>query len=364
MILNYISNDEIIYVDNYDNLDIKINLFNNIKFRTYNSNYLNFQTQIGINTDNKIISSTNKQLSYLIQKWHHFLGDDYAIQLKNNFETLKNTNLDDFTIIEEQVFQFFDYESVSSTGHSFDLMFYLLYYYNNLNLGCKLLVVESNNKYYNSLLNLIKTYYNIEFLYIKEHTSYLFKKFMCIKTYQNVLFNHVKTFINDTLITNIINKYDKENIKYFDNVIKIKYNNNNTNLTNRFNQTFNKTDKLDLFIEKNKYFDLNNIDYNEELKIYYLNKSKNIIIDWGSSYYININYYLLNTNNKFINIIFHTNIMGERNFLINDNLIVKQQLPDVFYTGVSEDCNIFSNFTFTGKIIDNISDINELLVKI
>ena len=241
-------------------------------------------------------------------------------------------------------------------------MFYLLYYYKHFNLNYKLLVVESNNKYYNSLLNLIKKYYNVEFFYIKEHTCYLFKKIVCIKSYQNVLFNFVKNFINNTLISNIIDKYDKENTKYFDSIIKLKYNNINT--TNRLNQTFNNTKELDLFIEKNKYYNLNDIDYNEELKIYYLNKSKNIIIDWGSSYYININYYLLTSNEKFITVVFHKNMGGERNNLINNNYTIKQNLPSRCYPGVPKNMNIYSNFLFYGKIIDNVMDTNELLLRI
>ena len=154
MIFNYINNDDIIFVDNYDDITVKLNIFENIKFRSHNSKYLNFQTQLGINEDNKIINTTNKQLSYLLQKYTHYLGDEYAIELQKNYQILKNSDINKITIIDEPIFQFFDYESVSSTGHSYDLMFYLLYYYFNFNLKCKLLVLTSTNKYYNSLLEI------------------------------------------------------------------------------------------------------------------------------------------------------------------------------------------------------------------
>jgi hypothetical protein len=360
MIFNYISNNDVLYVDDYQDTNVKLNMFKNIKFRTNNSNYLNFQTQLGINNDNKIISTSNKQLSYLVQKYEHFLGEEYANELKKNYELLKNTRSDEVIIIEDEVFQFFDYESVSSTGHSYDLIFYLLYYYCEFNLKCKLLVLESNNKYYNSLLELIEKYYNIEFIFIKENKSYLFKKFICIKTYQNVLFNNVKTFINNTLIQKIIDNYDNQNFKYYNNIIKIKYQNKNS----RINRSFYKNEELELFIEKNNYYDLNNIDDNEELKIYYLNKAKNIIIDWGSSYYININYYLLNSQCKNICVIFHKDIMSERNNLHESDNIIYQHLSRHYFPGVQTDMNYYSNFTCRGKIIDNISDVNQLLTRI
>lgn len=357
MIYNYISHDNILFIDDYTNTDIKLHILKNIRFRTMNSNYYNFQTQVGINSENKIINITNRQLSYLIQKNDHFIGDQYAQELKKNYEHLRDTVI--YNCIEETVFQFFDYDSVSSTGHSFDLMFYLLYFYKFFNLHCKLLVVENDNKYYNSLLDLIKIHYHIDYFYIKEGTSYLFERFLGIKTFQNVLFDYVKTFLNDTLIKTIIDR--NICIKPFDNLIKIKF--SNADYTNRCQTCFEKTLRLQSFMEQENFLDLNNVD-SEELKIFYLNKAKYIIIDWGSSFYININYYLLNTKNKTIIVIFHPNMMTERYMLYYDSGEISQRMPTCYYPGVPTEKNIYNNFIFRGQIIDNISDINDILSKL
>jgi hypothetical protein len=66
-------------------------------------------------------------------------------------------------------------------------------------LTSKLLVVESNNQYYNSLLEMIKKYFNVEFYYIQEYKTYLFKTFFCCRTYQNILFDYV---INNSFFDN------------------------------------------------------------------------------------------------------------------------------------------------------------------
>ena len=203
-IFNYIPHNDIIHVDNYNNSPLVHN-FSNVIFRTHISSFMNFFTPIGV-CNNKIISLTNKQLSFLVEKYNHFLGNEYAIELKNTYDKIKSSPYSDLITINEDVFQFFDYESINGTGHSYDLMFYLLYKYKTNNLKSKLLVVESNNKYYNSTLELIKKYFNVEYIYIQPHKTYLFKNFSCVRSYQNIFFNEVKTFIDENLIKPIINK--------------------------------------------------------------------------------------------------------------------------------------------------------------
>jgi hypothetical protein len=66
-IFNYINYNDIIHVDNYNN-ETSLFTFENIKFRTFNSNYLNFQLQLGIDEYNKAISIKNKQLSFFSSK--------------------------------------------------------------------------------------------------------------------------------------------------------------------------------------------------------------------------------------------------------------------------------------------------------
>ena len=317
---------------------------------------MKFQTPIGVLSNNKIISLTNKQLSFLIQKYIHFLGHKYATDLKTTYNKIVTESNNEVIVIEEPAFQFFDYESVNGTGHSYDLMFFLLYCYKVNNLKAKMLVVESDNKYYNSLLELIKKYFKIEYLFIKPNQTYLFKTFMCTRSYQNILFNEVKEFINLNLIDKIIKKYEECNSTFYKNIIKIKY--ENTNVINRLNTGFVKTEHLSKFLNNNKMFDLSDIDDNEELKIYLINKATNIVINWG--YYININYYLLDSKEKFISVIFHTNIMAERVMIknINDKTF-KQDMPGEFCANLND--QFYNKFEFVGEVIDNITNIDDFI---
>ena len=358
VIFNYINYNDIIHIDNYNN-DVSLFNFTNVKFRTYNSNYMNFQVQLGIEENNKVISITNKQLSFLVQKYHHFLGHEYAINLKKNYEILKNEEEQNIIIVNEPVFQFFDYESVGSTGHVYDLMFYLLHFYKTNNLTSKLLVVESNNMYYNNLLNLIKNYFNVEYFYIKENKTYLFKHFSCVRSYQNIFFNEVKTFINQFLIEPIINKYDNLKEPYYNDIIKLKYQNSNN--IDRLNSCLKKTELFFNFCKNKKIFDLNDIDNNEELKIYILNKAKIIRIYFSSTYFININYYLQNTTNKFISIIFHSNVMPDINMFIYKDGIISQNMPPHHCANITN--QVYNNYNFKGEIIDNITNIDEYILR-
>jgi hypothetical protein len=358
-IFNYIDYDNVLHVTDYNDEAI-LYKFSDVSFRTDISSYLNFYTPIGVLPNNKIISLTNKQISFLIHKLNHFLGDEYASDLKKTYNTIIIEKSDEQIIIEDGVFQFFDYESVNATGHSHDLMFYLLYFYKKHNLKEKLLVVESENKYYNSTLELIKKYFHVEYLFIKPNKSYFFKNFTCTRTYQNIFFHEVKKFINENLLVPIVNKYNNLDTKYYDNVIKIKY--SNVDFINRLNTCFKKTQKLETFLKEQNIFDLNSIDDDEELKIYILNKANKIITNWGSTYHININYYLIDTNNKFISLIFHSNVMTERNFINNiTSTRLKQDMPG-WATGGFRD-QIYNSFEFNGEIIDNIMNIDEYILK-
>jgi hypothetical protein len=206
-IYNYITYDSIEQIDDYNSDTINIYNFNNVYFRAHISKYLGFCTPLGI-YNNKIISITNKQFSFFVQKNGFFLGHEYANELQNTYNCI-NTFDTSIICVEEEVFQFIDYEATNGTGHTYDLLFYLLYHYKLNNLKSKLIVLESSNKYYNNLLKLINNNYNVEYFYIKPQQTYLFKHFKCIRTYQNILFNEVKHFINESLIQPIIEKYDK-----------------------------------------------------------------------------------------------------------------------------------------------------------
>ena len=183
-VYNYINKENIQDVDNYSNNDIIIYKFDNVKFRTEISTYFNFSTPIGIHC-NKIISITNRQLSYFIHKYNHYLGDEYMNNLRNTYINLNNCT-EKTIVIEEPVFLFIDYDAINGTGHSYDIMFYYLYHYYKNNLSCKLLVVNTNNVYYNNTLSLISKYFNIQYEYIDINKNYLFKHFQCVRNYQNI----------------------------------------------------------------------------------------------------------------------------------------------------------------------------------
>ena len=356
-IFNYIDYNKINDVDDYEG-NVVVHNFKDVLFRTQFSSFLNFQAQLGVIDDKKIINITNKQLSFLVKKYIHFLGDDYANDLKNTYnELISSTN---YETIEDDVFQFFDYDSVNGTGHSYDLMFYLLYIYKSNDLQCKLLVVESENKYYTSILNLIKTYFNVEYLFIKPNTNYLFKKFNCVRTYQNIFFHEVKEFINDNLINPIIKKYDNLNIYFYENIIKLKL--NNANILNRDNDCFEINDMYLNFCIKNNIFNLNNIDDNEELKIYYINKAKTFIVQFSSIYYVNVNYYLSNTINKKIIVIIRR-IHNNQPFIekVEPNRL-KQNMPGCFCGNITD--QLYNNWQFNGELIDNIEIIDEVISRI
>jgi len=358
-IFNYIAYDNINHVTDYNDEAI-LYKFSDVRFRTDISSYLNFCTPVGVLYDNKMISLTNKQTSFLIHKLNHFLGDEYACDLKKTYNSIITGNNDEQIIIEDGVFQFFDYESVNATGHSYDLMFYLLYFYKKHNLKEKLLVVESENKYYNSTLELIKKYFDVEYLFINPNKNYFFKKFLCTRTYQNVFFHKVKKFINNYLINPIIKKYDELDINFYDNIIKIKIINSNN--LNRDNDSFEKNKTYLNFCIKNGIFDLTNIDYNEELKIYYINKAKLIIVQFSSIYYININYYLGDTINKKIIVLINKKHNNQSFIQEIEHNILKQHMHDYFCGNITE--QVYNTWQFTGELINNIETTDDIALKI
>jgi len=357
-IFNYIPYDNINDVDNYTTGEILIYNFKNVKFRTHVSSLWGYQTPIGIH-DNKIISITNKNLSFLIHKYRHFWGYEYANELKNTYESIKNETT--FEVIYDEVLQFFDYDSVNGTGHSYDLMFYLLYHYKINNMTSKLLVVKTNNIYYNACLELIKKYFNVDYVFIETNKTYLFTKFNCIRTYQNILFNEVKDFINKYLIKPIIKKYDDMNEKYYDTIIKLKY--KNIHDVARGCEYYQVNYRFYNYLLKNNIYDLNNSINDEEMKIYLINKAKHIIILGASStYYININYYLHDTNDVFITILSHpTSVDINWSFQIHDN-IIKQHMPSHYCVNIMD--QVYNNWSFKGEIIRDVENIDNVIERL
>lgn len=348
---DFFNKEDINEVDNYEGSEI-IHNYKKLRFRTEISSFLEFHTPIGM-YDNKIISITNKNLSYLNQKMHHYIGDIYINDLLNTCNKLKD-DINNDIIIEEPVFYFFDYESINGTGHSYDLMFYLLYKYYKNNLNMKLLIVKSKNVYYNRIIKLLKNNFKVEFLEIEIDKNYIFRDFNCIRTYQNVFFNEVKEFINNKLIIPIIEKYDKLNEIYYKNIYKIKFMNEVT----LNNSGILKTEKFINKCKETLIYDLNDCN-SDELLIYLINKAEHITVSWGSNYYININYYLENTYNKYIRVLYHPYYNGERWALnmINSHIIRQNMIP---YCGEYID-QVYNNFEFNGELFYNVLNIDDII---
>ncbi len=348
-IYNYIPSYSIICLHDYSYRDLIVSL-TNVLFRTSNTNFLSFQSQLGI-VDDKCISITNRQLSFLPTILNHFLGNEYAICLQNEYKTILTDK--NIITVDEPVYQFFDYDSVSGTGHAYDLMFYLLFNYINTNQRSKLLVVKSNNQWYNKILDLIKKWYNVEYYIIEESITYKFTDFTCAQTYQNILFHDVKEFISKTLITPIVTMYDNNNFKWHTNIYKIKVATEGN--TSRLNMNYVLTDEFKSFCSLNNYYSVDN--YTEEEKIYILNKATNIIVTWGSSWYININYYINTLSDKFIYIIFHPEVSVEYNFLLDHGDCIQQNMPLWASGGYIN--QIYNTTTFSGKkmIVSSLSEL-------
>jgi hypothetical protein len=347
-IFSYISQDNIYIVDDYTNHEDLLYNFQNIHFRIeFCPNFYNFYSPVALK-DKKILNISNKLFSFLIYKYKHFVGSPLANQVVSTYNNLLNNH--NFIYVNEPVFQFIDYESISGTGHSYDLMFYLLFIYKQNNLTSKLLVVNSNNKYYNKTLNLIKKYYNIEYYYVDTDKNYVFENYSCTRTYQNIFFDKVKEFVNTTLIEPIINKY--KNFESFKIISKIKY--TNINNTNRCHDSFDLTQDFVDYLKINNICDLNFIE-DEEYKIYLLNKAENIIINEGSSYYINICYYIKEHLNQNIYVIFHKNNSPDLWMFKNIHNKIYQCMPNYFCGELVD--QVYNKINFYGNIISNIDSL-------
>ena len=217
-IYNYISQDSILYLDNYDNNTIKVHDCENIKFRIgKNSETMDIPwaiTPLAVK-DAKAINISTHHLSFLVEKYNHFVSHDVATTLKRTYTTLINDT--EYETISEPVYLFFGY--VLSAGHLYDDLMYLLYVYKKCNLSCKILAIKTDNIQYNTLLKLLKDNFNIDYYYIDFEKNYIINTLYLTKMYQNVFFNEVKEFINNELIHPIINKYDSH--PYYKNIYRI-----------------------------------------------------------------------------------------------------------------------------------------------
>jgi hypothetical protein len=347
-IFKYINKNDIDIQHDYFNNNPSIKLFSNIFFRTSTSSFQDFQLPLALKEEsNKFISISNKQLSYLPFHLKHFQGHQYATDLKEQSFLLKKRESP--ILIEEPVFLFFDAEATNGSSHTYDLLFYYLFHYinSNINIKAKLLCVnlKKENIWYKKLLSLIQSYYQVEYLFIDTDTNYYFKSFYAIQSYGNIFFPYVKEFINKTLITPIIHKYSSMNMAFSETIYKFKVK-NSSNLY--CYHDFIITPSVKEYLDSKNAINLD--DYSEEEKIYLLSKAKTIYCSWGSSWYINICYYISDYSDKFFNCIFHENIaIGEYDFISEDEekYILRGNMP--FWATKYPFDQIYTSLTLNGK---------------
>jgi hypothetical protein len=344
---------EIIHInDDYTNppqVQILTDLFFQVGILSDN----NFLTNIGVK-DGKIQSILNKTLYFLPEKLGYLTGVPYAQKLLKSYQEILTVENEAIQTITEPVFYFMDYDSCIATGETYDILFYLLFHYKKKGLSIPLVIPDSTNKYFRSFCSLLEKWYGVSFYRLQYDKVYKFSSLYCIRTYQNIFFHEVKNFINETLINPIVEKY--KDTEYYTTVGKIKIKNNSQ--VQRPQSTFEPNELLTVFCkEKNIY--LFPEDVSEELKIYYLNKAKNIIVSWGSIYYIYINYYLANAHEKFISVLFHKEMMPERYSLYSENNMIHQRMR---HCDQSID-QVYNNFHFRGEVIDNLDSLDVYIDK-
>ena len=336
-------------IDDYSG-EKKIHQLSNVKMKIKVHDEYGFICFVAIQ-DDKILNICNKHIYYFPEVVKSLSGHKYLLGLHDLYISLKEEPI--IEVIDEDVFQFFDYESVSGTGHSFDLMMYLMYIYKINGLTCKLLIPKSSNVHYKRLCMLLKEYFDLEFLEVEYNKAYSFKSYRCVRTYINTLFNEVKEFIDNTLIIPIIKKYDALNIPSSECVARIKIGLEST--MNPVDASFCLTESFTNLCKENKVCFLDTT-LPEDLKIYYINKASKIIVCWGSIFYVYIDYYLISTKNKYISVIYHKNSMAERKFItFLDNSIYKQTILE--YSPILD--QVYNTLRFKGEVIDNLTSLDE-----
>ena len=357
-VYRFIPVEKVIFVDDYSQPEKSLT-FSNIFFRTTVSRRLKWQTNLAVQMEDRhIINTSNKMFSFfsIVQLNPQF--EDYHEDLAENYRCIITTPMSNIIMIDEPVFQFFDLESVWGSGHSYDVSFHLLYRYFKDGHTCKLLIPESDNIYFQRMIKLIEEEFHVQFYVIKPGVTYLFKQFTCVRQYQNVYFPEVKEFVNKHLIDPIVKRFDEEKKPYHDIVAKIKFHKNSSVFWPK--EVFTKTQKYNELCESKKLLDMDE-RFTEQEKIFYLNKASTILVSWGSTFYINIHYYVADIQTKFVSVLFHKEIMAERCYIqtASPGFIVHSLHGN---SGSITD-HIYDSFVFRGEVIDNIDAIDDYLLQ-
>jgi hypothetical protein len=328
-----------------------IHTLKNLLFQVDESNENDFLTPVGIQ-GNKIQSILNKQFHYVPERMGASSGVEYSKHLFDTYKTLSSCLENSVETVKEPVFYFMDFESVNGTVHSYDLLFYLLYIYKTSGLQCRLVIPNSCNLYFKKTIELIKDYYTVEFLEIKYGKPYLFECLYCIRSYMNTFFLEVKEFVNTTLIDPILEKYKRK--EYSNTVGKVKVLPKGS--IRSLNAVFPYSSEFsEACIQQNIF--LFDDTTPEDLKIYYMNNAENVIVCWGSIFYIYIDYYLKSTKDKFISVLFHKAMMPEKNCLVYHNGSFYQQMNQG-ERGIQQ---VYNTLRFQGEIIDNIDSLSQYI---
>lgn len=323
----------------------------NILFQFGRCQEMNFLTNIGIK-DNKIQSILGKQFYYVPEKFGGGSGVLYSKDLFDVYTNIKSAEESAVEHIEDSVFYCIDYETGNGTGHMYDTFFYLLYFYKKNSLSCPFLIPDIQHHFFNSLCNLLTEYYGIRFIRCKANTTYKLKEVYCVRTYLNIFFPEVKEFINSTLIKQVLEKY--KGLNSYDMIMRLKI--QSTQDVVRKSSLFPSSDRIQGIRENNSIL---LIDENmpEDLKIFYINTAKNIVVCWGSIYYIYIDYYLASTYGKKIIVLFHKDMMPERPSLISIGSRHFQRMNHA----PSHISQVYNTLFFEGEIIDNLETLDSFL---
>jgi hypothetical protein len=357
-VYQFIPIQKVNFVDDYSQPE-KSKTFTNIYFRTTVARRLKWQTNLAVEREGgQIINTSNKMFSFFSIVHFNPQFQDYHEDLAENYSAILNEPSENVIVVDEPVYQFFDLESVCGSGHSYDVTFHLLYRFFTDGHKCSLLIPESDNIYFQRMIKLIEDEFNVTFYIIKPGNTYLFKEFTCVRQYQNVYFPEVKTFINKRLIEPIVKRFDLLNTQNSDTVAKIKFIKNSSIFWPK--EVFERTKQYNDLCASGKLLNLDE-EFTEQEKIYYLNKASTIIVSWGSTFYINIHYYVADVREKFISVLFHKEIMEERSY-------IQTKSPGVVLHSLHSNSgnitgHIYDSFLFNGEVIDNLENIDDYLSK-
>lgn len=312
--------------------------------------------------ENKVINITNKKFSFhpIEMKSH---DSRYRNAAETLFQSIPKDSPTNIVDVSGAVFQFFDYESSTSTSHSVDFLTHALYFYFQGNHSpAKLLIPATAHASCIRFLDLLKRWFPISYFVVQPPVWYRFQHFSCVRSYLNVHLPEVKGFFTRNLLEPIVQSCSVLPSPQI--VARIK---RATPGTQTPGSAFPPSESFAAFCKKYEILELDD-EIPEELKIYYLNKADCIYVSWGSIYYIYINYYLISAKTKQIGVLFHTSMMGERQFLLaNDSPIYSDGLG-IYHQCIAHNCGsltdqLYNLFSFQGEVLHNLESLDEVVKK-